>query len=295
VRRSALPLADVAAFRGAARRTLWIRSALAAALLVVAAAAYAAAPVADVARADATAGRGSVVILDVSGSIDDRDSAEIQRTLADVIRAAGPGGRTGLVLFSDIAMETLPPTAPVAALQQFRRFFIAERSPHAANGGTAAITGFGAGHVRVYPQSPWGISFSGGTAISTGLREARLALRRAKMSGGRVLLVSDLVDAPQDMPRLKRELYTYARDPRLNLVVRAVDSDLPRPIALYKQILGARAVAPAKLGPPPPLRVVRHHPLPIWLIAAAAVLAVALAVHELVAAPLRWRVGEVVA
>lgn len=286
--RPALPLADAASLRLAARRTAFVRSALAAAILLALTAAYVAAPNGDLARAASAGGAGSVVVLDVSGSITDHGSAQIQHTLADEIRAAGPNGRVGLVLFSDVAMEALPPTAPAGALQQFRRFFIAIRTHGKRQDPSVTVDGNGA-RLLDYPQSPWGVAFSGGTTISTGLREAREDLRRAGLDGGRVLLLSDLVDAPQDEPALRRELRTYANDPRLDLTVRVLASTLPRPLSLYRSILGGAAVRPAQVGPPPSLRTDRHSPLPLWLIGLTAAAALALAVNELLGVPLRWR------
>jgi hypothetical protein len=287
--RSALPLADAPSLRQPARRTAVVRSALAAAILCALTGAYALAPSGDLASALASGGTGSVVVLDVSGSITDHGSAQIQRTLADEIRAAGPGGRVGLVLFSDVAMEALPPSAPARALQQFRRFFIAVKKR--GGQGTDATTAVDSSGARMldYPQSPWGVAFSGGTTISSGLREAREDLRRAGLAGGRVLLLSDLVDAPQDVPELRQELRRYASDRRLDLAVRVLASNLPQPISLYRSILGERAVRAAQVGAPQPLRTGRHYPAPVWLIAFAAALALALAVNELLGVPLRWR------
>ena len=290
MRRAVLPLADAPSLRPAARRTSVVRAGLAAAVLLALTAAYVLAPSGDLAPALASGGSGSVVVLDVSGSITDHGSAQIQHTLADEIRTAGPGGRVGLVLFSDVAFEALPPSAPARALQQFRRFFIAVKKRHGAQGSNATVAVDSAGVRQLdYPQSPWGVSFSAGTTISSGLREAREDLRRAGLSGGRVLLLSDLVDAPQDDPALKRELRTYANDPRLDLAVRVLSSNLPQPLSLYRAILGARAVRAAQVGPPPSLRTGRHYPLPLWLLVLTAAAALALAANELLGVPLRWR------
>jgi hypothetical protein len=290
VSRSVLPLADAPSLRPAARRTAVVRSGLAAAILLALTAAYALAPNGDLANALASGGTGSVVVLDVSGSITDHGSAQIQHTLADEIRTAGPGGRVGLVLFSDVAMEALPPSAPARALQQFRRFFIAVKKHPGASGAdaTTAVDSSGA-RMLDYPQSPWGVAFSGGTTISSGLREAREDLGRAGLDGGRVLLLSDLVDAPQDEPALRRELRAYANDPRLELAVRVLSSNLPQQISLYRGILGDRAVQAARVGPPPSLRTARRYPLPLWLIVLSAAAALALAANELLGVPLLWR------
>jgi hypothetical protein len=282
-RSRSLPLADVASLLPAARRTRLLQLGLGSALLLALALAYLLAPGGDRGRAFAASGRGTMVVLDVSGSVDDvRPARLIRNALREEQDAAGPGGRVGLVLFSDTAMETLPPTAPASELATFRRFFVPLRHPRARTAPPGVRL-----PVAHFPRSPWEM-FVGGTSISSGLREARLALARAGMGGGRVLLVSDLVDAPEDMPRLRRELALYVRDPGLDLKVRVLPSDLPQPLHLFRKQLGGAAVRPARvpLGPPaaPP-----RHPVSLSLVLAAAGVAVALALHELLGVPLRWR------
>jgi hypothetical protein len=285
VRRS-LPLADAPALRRAGRRTAIVRGALTAAALAAIASALLAAKSGATARAARSGPAGAVVVLDVSGSIDARDSREIQRSLAQEVRR---GGRVGLVLFSDTAMEALPPTAPASALQPFRRFFVALRGRARAAAPSWPPGAFDAvPDAATFPRSPWGVAFSGGTSISTGLREARAALRRSGLAGGRVVLLSDLVDAPEDEPALRRELAAYARDPALDLHVRALTPAVsPQPLGLYRKALGDRAVTAASAAPPP--RPAVGDPAPLWLILAAVAAAGALAANELVAAPLRWR------
>lgn len=291
-KRQALPLADLRALGRSARRASALRSGLAAAVVVLAAAAFAVAPAGGASPVADAGGRGTVAVLDVSGSISDRGSNEIQHALGKLIADAGPNGRIGLVLFSDVGMEALPPTAPVSALQPYRRFFIprGRKRPHSskvspANAASAGVTA----RTLDYPQSPWGLSFSGGTAISKGLAAARASLRRAGMHGGRVVLLSDLIDSPQDQLALRRQLDAYARDPALELEVRALSTRMTQPIGLYRRMLGAAAAQDAQAGPPPPLPSSARRPLSVWLIALAALGAVALAANELLAAPLRWR------
>jgi hypothetical protein len=54
-------------------------------------------------------------------------------------------------------------------------------------------------------MSPWYASFSGGTRISAGLAAARKALIRDHVRA-RIVLISDLGDASDDLSRMKREL-----------------------------------------------------------------------------------------
>lgn len=281
MRGGALPLADARALGAAARRTGVLRSALAAALLLALAAAYLVVRGDDPGRALAGTPGGTVVVLDVSGSVGDGpQSALVRRTLAEEIRDAGPHGRVGLVLFSDTAFEALPPTAPARALERFRHFYLPVR-PHGVSQAPAVPP-----PTAAYPPSPWAL-FVGGTAIASGLHEARLALARAGLEGGRVLLVSDLVDSPADARPLRRELAAYARDPRLDLQVRVLPATGASAfLGLFKRELGRAAVRPAHVpvaAPPAPGR-----PLPLLLMLAAAACAVVLATAELLAVPLRW-------
>lgn len=280
----ALPLADAAALAAAARRTAAVRAGLALALLAAIAAGYLLVPGAGGARAHAAGGSGTVVVLDVSGSIEDEAQSKlIRRLLTEEKAAAGANGRVGLVLFSDTAFEALPPSAPASALDGYRRFFVPvpgrRRAPFP-----------GARPQPVYPTSPWAL-FTGGTAISRGLREARQALGRAGLDGGTVLLVSDLVDGPQDRPALRKELAAYTGDPHLDLQVRVLPSGLPQATARFRKDFGRDAVRAAAVPVAAPAAPTGRL-LPLWLIAAAALAAVALAAHELLAAPLRWRQME---
>ena len=53
------------------------------------------------------------------------------------------------------------------------------------------------GSTPVFGETPWD-TFSGGTKIATGLEAARVALRRAHITCGSILLVSDLDDSNAD-------------------------------------------------------------------------------------------------
>ncbi len=275
---TAIPLADAFELRGAARRTAAVRALLAAGLVTAFLAAYLLAPGHDLGAAFAAGGRGTVIVLDQSGSIDtDTNARLIARKLLAEVRAAGPHGRVGLVIFSDTALEALPPVAPARALLPFRRFFVPDGRPPPQSAGPLD-----------YPQSPW-TSFVGGTSISTGLREALADLYRAGMSGGTVLLVSDLVDSPVDARALHAILERYAHSPNVRLQVRVLPSTLAQPTGLYRRILGPAAVGPARVAPAPPAPAAPAQPLSRWPLGAALLAAVALGLHELLAAPLRWR------
>jgi len=289
-RRGLLPLTDAAALAGAARRTALVRGALVAAIVAVAA--YICAIAADGSAVAAPGGRiGTVVVLDVSGSIGQGSAKAIRRALAAEIRAVGPHGRVGLVLFSDTAFEALPPTAPSPALAVYRRLYV----PHIRSRLAPASRVDGAVAGMVYPPRPWQSSFSGGTSISTGLHAAREALKRAGDADGRVLLLSDLLDSPSDLPALHRELAAFAHHARLDLQVRALPGYQHRQLALYRAVLGDRAVRPSHVAPPAWPRPVHGQPLPLGLLIGAAIAAAALAAWELLGVPMRWRAGTAAA
>ena len=99
-----------------------------------------------------TVGSDGIVVLDLSASISSDTYAEIGTTLSTL---ASSGGHYGLVLFSSVAYEALPPGTPARELEPFVRFFRVH-SP-------------GPGFAPVFPVNPWTQSFSEGTAISRGL------------------------------------------------------------------------------------------------------------------------------
>jgi hypothetical protein len=185
IRGPAIPLATTAELSPAARRTLFLRIVLGAALigLVVAAS--------ETGRSDAAAARGllpggigGMLVLDVSRSI----KPEANRTITGVLQQLiDSHTRIGLVAFSDIAYELLPPGSPSAELRPLLRYFAASAPRPGPD---------------PYPANPWSSNFSGGTQISSGLAVAHAALTRAGEPKGPILLVSDLDTAPDDVPRV---------------------------------------------------------------------------------------------
>ena len=188
----AIPLATTAPFAPVARRTTVLRLALAALLVALAVGAVRAA------RTEAAAARGllpadgsGMLVLDVSRSIKPEANRIIVGVLDQLIRART---RLGLVAFSDIAYELLPPGSPSRELRSVRRYF----EPQPARPGADAE-----------PTNPWSNSFSGGTQISSGLEVAREALVRVGQRHGPILLVSDLDTAPDDVPRVAQTLVAF--------------------------------------------------------------------------------------
>ena len=185
LRGPSIPIATTAELKPAAQRTRAIAILLALVLLGLIIAAS------ETERSRAAAGRGllsgaagGMLVLDVSRSIKPEANRTISGVLQQLIRAHA---RIGLVAFSDIAYELLPPGSPAAELGALLPFF----------SNAAPKTGADALH-----ENPWSSSFSGGTQISSGLAVAHAALVRSGHPKGAILLVSDLDTAPDDVPRV---------------------------------------------------------------------------------------------
>jgi hypothetical protein len=185
IRGATIPIGATATMAPAVRRTLVLRIALAVLLIGVVVAAM------ETGRSRAAAARGLVpgsvggmLVLDVSRSIKPEANHTITNVLQELIDAHT---RIGLVAFSDIAYELLPPGSPSSELRPLLRYFATVPPTPGPN---------------PYPPNPWTNSFSGGTQISSGLAVAHAALTRAGEPKGPILLVSDLDTAPDDVPRV---------------------------------------------------------------------------------------------
>ena len=257
-----VPLADVGALKKAGRRAFALRTAAVGVLaLLVGGLALSTGVVHDSHKPTSA----SVVVLDVSGSIGPAATATIVRTLRVVSRQ---GGHAGLVLFSDQAQEAVPPTAPARTLLDYVRAFVGPT-------GSALV------------RNPWSDNFSAGTQIGRGVAAARLALRRAGIERGRVILVSDVSDAVDDASLMRRELLTYARDPHLELHLAAVPGADRQTIPLFRRLLGHKALA---IGRPPAAAFAKEaRGFPLAAVSIAVAIALLLAVYELTSAPLSWR------
>jgi hypothetical protein len=187
-RRGAVPLGDLAEIRPYVQRAAAVRIVLALALAGTLALLFGVARSAGAGRA-AVFPEGTctgVVALDMSASISGPTYARVSTTLRGIVNA---NESIGLVMFSDSAYELLPPNSPPAALAQFIPFFTPLRFY---------------GSSPIFGQTPWD-TFMGGTKIAPGLDEARLALRRARIKCGAILLVSDLDDSNSDAGALEQE------------------------------------------------------------------------------------------
>lgn len=270
--RTALPLADAASLRPLGRRTAAERAFAATAVVALVLAAAAAGRNPELRRsAFVTPGSDGIVVLDLSASISSDTYERIGATLADL---ADSRGRFGLVVFSDVAYEALPPGTPADELRPFVHYFTLP---------TKTQPGF----LPEFPKNPWTDTFSGGTRISTGLELAREVAVREQLRQPELLLVSDLDDDPVDLPRLRRLLTEFERE-GLRMQIVSLNA-APEDERFFDRVLrGPEHLRPARL---PDERVDQPDraafPVLLAVVALAAVLL--LAVNEFRYARLTWK------
>lgn len=175
-----IPTSEPRRLRGAARRTVIVRAALALGLLAVFVVALLEARSIDPRRAPLVpSGTTGMLVLDLSASVyEDAIGQTIRKLVAE-------GEETGVVAFSDAGYELMPPGTSSRELLPLLRFFNPE---------TASTTGS-------LPVDPWQ-DFRAGTRISEGLKVAHQALIRERVTKGSVVLVSDLEILPDEVVRL---------------------------------------------------------------------------------------------
>jgi hypothetical protein len=272
-----IPIADSSQLRPSASRERRLRIVLVLAAVVLLATAVllaARSPGPAPAAANNTAGPVTEIVLDVSGSVGVSASDVAGRTLARLGRG---GGRVGLILFSDVAQEALPRGTPASQLLPFARSFAPAKSEQRTLS------------VRRPPDfNPWHPSFSGGTKISAGLEAARSALQRDGVRGT-AILISDLGDAVNDNPKVRRELLRL--DQRgIGLKIIPLPNALPVDVRWFKRLTGPQGfVHPLPVAASRRPRTAREAGVSIALAAVAGLLALVLAAHELAARSLRWR------
>jgi hypothetical protein len=219
-RRSPTRLGDLPQLAQPAWRTTFVRVGLALALAATLAGAVLLARSAGSGRAavltvDAKTG---VIVSDMSASV----AGPTFERVATVVRGLVAANQAmGLVMFSDVAYELLPPNTPPSALQQFVRFFVPEKVAQGQ---------------PLFGQSPWS-QFSGGTRISTGLAAGEQALLRAGEPHGALVLMSDLNDAQDDREPLVAEALTLKK---AHVPIRIVPLNAsPQNVALFSQLFGS--------------------------------------------------------
>lgn len=256
-RPDAIDSRDARSFGAPAVRTVLLRVALGAAAVALLVAAT------DYARGLDPRDRGllqegtGVVVVDLSLSIEDDTSGAVRRALQRLMRADAP---IGLVVFSDVPYELLPPGSPPAELKGLVRM----------------LTPVAGGPV----VNPWSDEFRGGTRISTALQLAKEMLEGDRVKNGSILLISDLETAPDDVPALARVLRSLRQaDLPVHLVTLGPSSDSR---LLFGEILGQQAFEPLprrdETGAETPVE--RRRPLPRGLLVLGGLFLVALAAHE---------------
>ena len=167
-------------------------------------------------------GSAGVLVIDLSLSVGANDYKDIRRTIRRLVE---DDASLGLVIFSDVGYELLPPGTSASELRPMLRFFTGKR--RAAN--------------------PWARSFSAGTQISSALELASQMLTRDGVEKGSILLVSDLITAPEDVPELARTVRRLKGD---SITIRVVPlSPLPDGRTIFEGLLGKSAfIAPAHIG-----------------------------------------------
>ncbi|HLE98653.1 MAG TPA: vWA domain-containing protein [Gaiellaceae bacterium] len=201
---------------------------------------------------DATA----VVVLDLSLSIADRDYLDMRRALRRLIADGTP---LGLVVFSDVPYEMLPPGSPASELEPLLRLLV-PRS-HAP------------------PVNPWVQAFRAGTRISTALELARGMLERDEVENGSIILISDLETAPDDVPPLASTVEDLDRaGVRLRVVGLAPSSESQ---VIFRGLLGDDAFLPGTgAEPSTPKPRTAGEVVPLGLVVLGGLFFLALATHE---------------
>ena len=218
-RRGATRLGDLGRLAEPAQRTTAVRVGLALALAATLAGAVLLARSAGSGRAAVlpVGTNAGVLVLDMSASVAGPTFEQVGAVVRGLVTANQP---LGLVMFSDVAYELLPPNSPPSALEQFERFFTPER----VHGGAP-----------IFAQSPWD-QFSGGTRISTGLVTGLEALRRARVPHGSLVLMSDLNDSQNDRDPLVAEA-AVLRKARVPVRIVPVNAT-PQDIQIFARLFG---------------------------------------------------------
>jgi hypothetical protein len=248
---------EVDALRRPSLRTRILRGAFVlAAIALLAGAAASASNLESRERGLLPSGSIGVVVVDLSLSIADEDYDIVRRALRRLIEENAP---IGLVVFSDVAYELLPPGTPASEMKPMLRLLVPPRLGP--------------------PINPWTDSFRAGTRVSTALELARAILERDRVANGSILLVSDLETAPDDIPPLARTVEGLRKsDIDLEVVGLAPSSDAR---VIFEGLLQEKAfAAPLDSSDPLPSSSEARSNLPVALLVLGALLFIALALHE---------------
>ncbi len=173
---------DVRSFRTAAARAWILRVLLGGAAVGLVVAATASARNLDASAPGLLpAGTTGVAVVDLSVSVEDEDYRTVESSLRRLI---AENASIGLVVFSDVPYELLPPGTPASELRPMLRLLVPPRRGPTVN--------------------PWLETFRAGTRVSAALQLAQQMLERHGLRSGSILLISDLETAPDDVPALAR-------------------------------------------------------------------------------------------
>jgi hypothetical protein len=270
---ASLPLADAGSLRSLARRTRVRRLALGGLLIVVAASAVLLARGPHVsAGLYAPPGTNTIVVLDVSASV---EFNKLQLAYSTLSFLGHSKARVGLVVCSSYAYEALPPGSPASTLLPIAKLFHPTGIRRGAFGGPTFIL----------PPNPWKAAFGTGTELSSGLELARSVIVTGHLRQPSVVLISDLLDDANDLPRIKAEGQLYQQD---GIPLRIVGLDPT--LGDLQYFLKAAGRQGAQLQPKVPKQAVLrlHAGFPTALAIVTTVLAFLIAIDEVLFAPLRW-------
>ncbi len=248
---------DVRALRRVAVRTRILRLSLVLAALVLLAAAAASARGLDTReRGLLPPGSTGVVVVDLSLSIANEDYTIVRSALRRLIAEDAP---VGLVVFSDVPYELLPPGTPASEMKPMLRLLVPPDLGPIVN--------------------PWSQAFRAGTRISAALELAKDLLERDGVTNGSVLLVSDLETAPDDIPQLAQTIDDLRRSSiDLRVFPLAPSSEA---VQLFAGLLEDEAfAAPVSSSDPRPVASEARSRVPVALLVLGGLVFLALALHE---------------
>lgn len=248
---------DVAVLRPAIRRAALLRLVCGGgALALVVAAALHARGLDASAPGLVPSGTTAVAVVDLSLSIEDAQYRLVRDAFDRLIEE---NASIGLVVFSDVPYELLPPGTPASELVPILRLLVpAKRGP---------------------PVNPWNEGFRSGTRVSAALDLARRMLERDRVPSGSILLVSDLETAPDDVPALTRTIEAIrASAIQLRAIGIAPSTDAQ---LIFEGVLQTGAFD-TRDGTPVSTEAAREQrtPLPTALLVLAALALLSLAAHE---------------
>jgi hypothetical protein len=214
----------------------------------------------------------TIVVLDVSASV---EFNKLQLAYSTLSFLGHSKAQVGLIISSSYAYEALPPGSPASTLLPIAKLF----HPTGVRHGAFGVPTF------VLPPNPWKAAFGTGTELASGLELARSVIATDHLRRPSVVLISDLLDDANDLPRITEEGTAYQR---AGIPLRIVG--LAPTLGDLQYFLKAAGRAGSQLQPKVPKQAVLqlHAGFPTELVIITAVLAFLIAIDEVLFAPLRW-------